>query len=465
MFKFMLYTLAIPFLYLNYKIVIFDLKNKKIPNKYLWYLLLLIPFYYTYLIFSFPEINYLLFLLQIFLTFLISFILYSFWVWSAWDAKYLLVLSLFIPHIWIIPFIWNIALLTLIYLLLYFIWFYFWKCLFNWKYTKSLYKNIFNDLKDKFLVFIKHWDGNIYRNIVIKKVLYWFIFFLIIFVSIRLSRIYIFNEIFNENWWSWRLQILESLLEKYHFYFVFWIILIFVWTIWLIKLFYSKIKLNLIEKFKNMIFKKYKIFPDIIDFIFLWVLALALLSFIIYEFVKNPLEIKNYIYKIFTIYLWLYIIIKILIYSYKITFQIAETYYIDIKDLKEWDIVDKEYLMKMFGKQEALWYCPKSILEEEIINERKRLLLYPAPNKYFSSIHNPVNKDDIKLLKKIYKIVNTYHTKNTHWYIKNSTIKILKTFAFWWYLFIWFIITYFFENSIITNLVKYFLDLVNWFYN
>jgi hypothetical protein len=37
-----------------------------------------------------------------------------------------------------------------------------------------------------------------------------------------------------------------------------------------------------------------------------------------------------------------------MIYSYKITFGIAETNYIDIKDLKEGDIVDKEYLVKIF---------------------------------------------------------------------------------------------------------------------
>ena len=100
-------------LYLNYKIVLSDLKYKKIPNKFLGYLLLLIPFYYIYIFFTFPDINYLLFLWQIILTFIISFILFYFNIWAAWDAKYLLVLSLFIPYIWIVPFIWNIALITI----------------------------------------------------------------------------------------------------------------------------------------------------------------------------------------------------------------------------------------------------------------------------------------------------------------------------------------------------------------
>jgi len=44
----------------------------------------------------------------------------------------------------------------------------------------------------------------------------------------------------------------------------------------------------------------------------------------------------------------LYLLFLIIRYSYKITFGIAETYYINILDLKEGDIVDKEYLIKMF---------------------------------------------------------------------------------------------------------------------
>ena len=146
--QYILYILSIPFLYINYKIVVSDLKNKIIPNKYLGYLLLLIPFYYIYIFFSFSEINYLLFIWQIILTFIISFILYYFWIWAAWDAKYLLVLSLFIPYIWVIPFIWNIALITILYLFLYFIRFYLWKVLFNKVYRQSLWLNIKQDLTE-----------------------------------------------------------------------------------------------------------------------------------------------------------------------------------------------------------------------------------------------------------------------------------------------------------------------------
>ena len=194
--QYILYIIAIPFLYINYKIIASDIKQKIIPNKYLINLLYLIPFYYIYfLISSDAQINYLVFISQVILTLLISFILYSFWVWSAWDAKYLLVLSLFIPNIWVIPFIWNIALLTLVYLLVYFLYFYLWKCLFNLNYTKNLYKNIYIDLKEKFKNFLKHKNWWFYKKIIFINILKWIISFLAFFTIIRLSRIYLIDNI------------------------------------------------------------------------------------------------------------------------------------------------------------------------------------------------------------------------------------------------------------------------------
>jgi hypothetical protein len=51
---------------------------------------------------------------------------------------------------------------------------------------------------------------------------------------------------------------------------------------------------------------------------------------------------------IFTYYIILWGIFKILRYSYKVTFQIAEQDFINIKDLKAGEIVDKDFLIKMF---------------------------------------------------------------------------------------------------------------------
>jgi Flp pilus assembly protein protease CpaA len=444
--QFFFYILLIPFLYLNYKIIVSDLKYKIIPNIYLWYLLLLIPFYYIYLFLSFPDINYLLFIWQVFLTFIISFILYSLWIWAAWDAKYLLVLALFIPYIWIISFIWNIALITLIYLFIYFIWFYLGKNIFNNKYRKSLWWNIMHDLKEKWLIYK---DNKWWKSIFI--LLKWLIVFLIIFVSIRLARIYLFNEIFI--WETSRMQVIEWLFEKYHFY----LLLLFIWFfIWLLYLF--RIWIN---KLKTYIWTKLKLNINLVWNIFLIILSILLTWFIIIEYSNNPNEITKSLYLIFTLYISLWIIFRILIYSYKITFWIAEQDHINIKDLKKWEIVDKAFLIKIFWEQKVLWFNKK--WED---NPNTKWILYPNPKKYFSQIPNPINKETLSFIKKIYKIVNNFHKENkTPWYIENNQIKILKTFSYWWYIFVWFIITYIFSNEIfiyfINNIIKILKELVS----
>ena len=244
---FFLWLLSIPFLYLNYKIIISDIKYKIIPNKYLIFLLYLIPLFYIYN-FLYYDINYILFFLQLFFTIFISFILYYYSIWSAWDAKYLLVLALFIPQKWILLFVWNIALLTIFYLFLYFIYFYFWKPIFNWKYFKSLFWNIKTDLKDKLYTFLKHWDWNFYRKTIFFKILKWFIFFLIIFVSLRLIRLFLLSEIFK---WlhSSRSEFFQDLLIKYNLYFILLFFILFIWLIYLIIFKINKIKLFLKNKY------------------------------------------------------------------------------------------------------------------------------------------------------------------------------------------------------------------------
>lgn len=413
--------LSIPFLYINYKIVSTDLKEKKIPNRLLWYMILLLPFYYIYT-FYYLDINYLFFSWQIVLTLFISFILYSFWIWSAWDAKYLLVLGLFIPHIWVVTFIGNIALLTIIYLLIYFIWFYFWRCLFNWEYSKSLYLNVKNDLREKLNIHLKSWDWNLYKKVIIFKLFKWLITFLLIFVSIRLSRLFLFSEIFIE-WWKY--NFLVPYIKDYIFYIFIFFIIATLSLIILIKWIYLKVSKNISEMTK---------------LIFIISLFTLLLLFIYYEYNVNQIEIKIFLYRIFTFMLVIYFIFLILRYSYKITFGIAETYYININDLKEWDIVDKEYLIKMFWEQVSLWA------------NLDKWFLSPSPVNYFKKIKNPVDNENIKILNKVYKIVNNFHKNNNE---DNNKIKLLNTFAFWWYIFIWFLISFLFWNFII----KYFLEI------
>jgi len=445
---FLLSIIALPFLWINYLIVKTDIKEKKIPNKLLGYLLLLLPFWWWFLfiipspLISLPmvevNINIFIFIFQIFLTFLVSFILYYFWVWSAWDAKYLLVLALFIPYIWIIPFIWNIALLTIWYLILYFIWFYLGKCLFNWRYTKSLYENIYIDLKEKWLV--KKKNTNTHNISIILKLI---VIFLIIFISIRLARIYIFAWIF---WWdSWervnRVEFLKDILEKYHIYIFVLFIRLFIGFLWWIKWLITKIKTYIINKFKKKLFNKYKISSEIIDNIFLAVLFVVLLSFIIFEYIKNPYEIETYLIRIFTVYLVIWWIFKILLYSYKIAFSIAETYYVDIKDLKEGDIVDK----KDFNKK---------VLPN--LNFSKKYLDFYKLNTNWNII---LDKDNIKVIKSLIRTINKKDNKFFKWGSIIKWFSILKTFALWIYIFLWFIITLIYNGWLI-NIITYIMKIL-----
>ena len=167
--------------------------------------------------------------------------------------------------------------------------------------------------------------------------------------------------------------------------------------------------------------------------------------FIYYEYNVNPVEIKLFLYRIFTFMLIIYFIFLILRYSYKITFGMAETYYINIKDLKEWDIVDKEYLIKMFWEQVSLWA------------NWDKWFLSPSPISYFKKIKNPIDNENIKILNKVYKIVNNFHKKNNE---DNNKIKLLNTFAFWWYIFIWFLISFLFWNLIIKYFLEIFLQII-----
>jgi hypothetical protein len=125
---------------------------------------------------------------------------------------------------------------------------------------------------------------------------------------------------------------------------------------------------------------------------------------------------------------------------------------IDIKDLKVGEIVDKDYLMKMFGTQICLWYCNPEWEDEK--EERKDKLLYPDPRNYFLWINNPIDEDVVLILKKIYSIVNDEIKKNKSDLQQVYQIKVLKTFAFSGYIFIWFLLTYFLQDKIFKFLIE-----------
>ena len=443
----LLLVLSIPFVYLNAKIILKDIKEKVIPNKLLLFLLALLPLFYLSLFyFNDIDINFLSFSLQIIFSIGICFLLYYFWIWWAWDAKYLLVLYFYISIFWILKFIWNISIIIIIYSLLYFLYFYIWKSLIDSKYWISLYKSIFVDLKDKFILFIKHSDWNIYRSTSIKIILNWIILFLFIFVSFRLTRLYFMGSIIEKNTTN---NILVTSFQSYLPQIFVLIFLIFYFIRFILNRFILFIYHWFEDKYWIIIkFDKTKLLIPLI-------LIFSLTSFIIYEYFINPYEIQKYLHRIFTLYISLYILIRIILYSYILTFHTAETIFLDIDKLEKWEIVDKKYLITLFWEQSCLW------------KKNEEWILFPSPKLYFSKIHNPIDTETSLKLKEIYKIVDMYHIDNkTQNYGKVTTIKTFKTFSFSPYIFLWFLLTLIFQDKIFRYLyfwlLKFVQNILSW---
>ncbi|MDD5213069.1 MAG: hypothetical protein PHG82_01470 [Candidatus Gracilibacteria bacterium] len=413
----LLSILAIPFLYFNYKIIKSDIKDKKIPNKYLLYLIFLVPFYYLYLFIFGVHIDIFKFIFQIISTFLISFSLYYYGVWSAGDAKYLLVLALFLPIIGIIPFIGNIALLTIRYLLGYFIWFYLGKCLFNRKYAKNLYLNIYNDLKEKWIINKKNKGGKT-LYILLKG----FFIFIIIFVSIKLFKIYIISNFIIENQKN---NYLTHIFIYYSNYIILISIILFVGLLYMIK------KISYI--FKNFIINKLEINYKKVNYLFIIIINLFLFIFLIYEYKANTELLIHNLYTIFTRLLIIYLIIKILIHLYRISFDVGETYYKNFLELNENDEIDMKNIKTIFKDKSSLL------------------------NKYDLNLNDLDLKDKVQLEKLITIIRVSNETKNT-FETDIKYIKIVKTFSFGIYIFIGFIITIILGNSIVNQLVSILID-------
>lgn len=442
---YILSILLIPFIFFNAVIIKKDIKDKIIPNKFLLYIILLFPLFIIYEIYFYDiTINYLSLFYQILLSIIITFLLYYHWIWGAWDAKYLLVLSLFSYHIWIIKFIWNIAIILLIYLLFYFVYFYLWKCLISYSYAKELYKNIYIDLKDKFTTFIKSPDWSVEKNTTIRIILNWTLIFLFIFISFRLLRLFMFSSFVDS---PWKLKSISLIYQNYFFHIMALAFLI----IFILRVIFGKIYkyiYHLLEDKYWIIFKYDKTKLRIPT-----ILIIILLIFIIYEYIVNPYEIWKYLYRIFTFYIYMYLFIRILFYSYKLSFQISETYYINLEDLKEWEIVDKNFLIKTFWEQKCLWL------------NNNDWILFPNPMKYFVNINNPIDKDTLNMIKNVYNTVNSYHTENTKNYVPINSIKILKSFSFAPHIFLWFILTIFFQDSIFKYVNNWFIDFIRSLYN
>ncbi len=430
------------FLIINGGILFSDVKNKIIPNKLLLLLLCLLPFLYGYFIFSGITFNIWGFIIQNIVAIITSFVLYYFGIWSAGDAKYLLVLSLFFPQIGIIPFIWNIAIVTIVYLLLYCVYFY-GKTIFSPKTAKRLFLAIRDEQSTYLKLFTHSSDGKkLQNNRIILKIVKQILFFLVFFVTLRLSRMDIME--FLQNTMSGFFDI-----KKYGSYFVFgsWAIL-FV-TIYMYRRIFSFLREMILKIVKKIFAKKWKkiqdfISPDTFKIINICIVILLFWGVVLWDYSRNGIDVFHKIWLILTTYLAISLGMRAIFYGYKITFQFGEQDIIPIENLKTGDIIDKTYLIWLLGTQKVLGYGAE------------KWLFAPDPMKYFEWIENPIDVETRNVLIQAFDITNRYHIDNeTPGFNRIKEIKILKTFAFWGYIFLGFLLTYFFQDQIIWSLLRF----------
>ncbi len=406
------------FLYFNYKIVKTDIQKKKIPNLYLKYLLFLLPFWYVYAwhYWYFSEVHTWIFVVQIFLSLLIGFLIFHFGKWWAGDAKYLLVLALFIPNIGIIPFIFSIAIVTLLYLLWYFLWFWLWPNLWISEKRKNLYTNMWKTKKDEFEIKNRHKT----QTQKIFEILKWVNIFLIFFICMRLLRLHLIEYLINKYDMSvW--EIIQYILNSWWgVYIILWILLVFGGIFLIVRVVFS---------FWKKYLQKYSLFLTIFLINILWI------WFIVYEYFRDPSVFLKNILLIMTLYLFIYVTLKMILFAYKIVFIVNEEEFIHIDNLEEGMIVDKKIIIKDFWTQLSLWYYKKKIKTKKEIEEAQKKLLYPDPREYFKSIKNPIDKETKNILQECYKIVEKEKDN------ASSSIKILNVSPFWIFIFAWFLLT------------------------
>lgn len=401
--------ITIVFAYSNYQLIVSDIQEKKIPNKALLFLLALCPFWYTYAWYYgyFIDTSFLVLTLQTFLTLTVSFLMYYYNIWGAGDAKYLLVLSLFIPYIWIIVFIGNIALVVLVYMLLYFLWFWLWKNLWVKESRNSLYRSLYEVQKDKFLS--KHGRKN--RRDFLWSLLWWLNIFLVIFMSFRIMRTHVIDymrenhgeriiEIFSGIWWIY-------------------IILLILWIMVGIFLAVRRI-FQYIQK-KSWSYNS----PFLLICInLLWI------SILVYEYIQYPSEIGKKLLLIFTLYLGIYSAFRILLFAYKLTFISNEESIIHIDDVTPGWIIDEWFLKRIFKNNE---YLKKNNID----------------------LHS-LDFQDVVFLKKFLHNFNSYHKeKKTQNFTKVESVKVIKATAFSGFICSGFIVSFFLQGAIFEYIIYY----------
>lgn len=397
------YIIIICFIYINILIIKWDFKKNIIKNKFLWFLwclFLISVMSYTIL---WQDISYihLYSFINIFSVFITSFLLSTFRVWWAWDAKYFFILYLFVWYISPLIYIGNIVVTTFILLLLLFIkniifvnknWIWLWYII-SWD-IKRWKNNIINKFQKSYILWVI-WLLNIINQ--------FFLFFLLIKLIRQLF--FIVSPLQNITW-------IPNYLNPY-----FTVLLIFIVAIILIR--------KYLYLGKNIIWRKLWIAQmemTTLFNLFLLVLTSILLAFIY----TDPSIFLSEMYQILTIYFLIHLSIRCILYIYKKCFIEMEKSIIHINDLKYGDYIDKAWMK---------WRIMPLLKDKKI--------------KHRISLHTQSPQD----IKEIRKLVKLHYKKEPY-------VNIIDSFPYSPVIFWGFILTYIYNNSYLLTVIEYIKNII-----
>lgn len=127
----------------------------------------------------------------------------------------------------------------------------------------------------------------------------------------------------------------------------------------------------------------------------------------------------------FLYYMIFIVLFSFLFGNYNKMIQYNDEKIINISDLKEWDHVDREFLIKIFWKYKSI---NKYLKEKNIIKWKW----------FYKNFRNPINKNVKNKITNIYNAVNLRNKWTKYSYI--DTIKVFNNFSFWPYIFLAFIL-------------------------
>jgi len=395
------------FLSINFCIIRSDYTINKISNTLLVYLLFFLPVWYLYALY-FQYINHFWlsnFFLHIIYTFLISFFLFYFSILWASISKYLFILSLYIFPVTIFTYLWNIFLSFLFIILIHFIY----TLISLWWYKQQSPLSL--RAREVIIWFKERWSELKYHTII-----FYIIGFLWFFICMRVIRFYVLQYVD-----------VVRIITRFQEDLIFRVLII--GSIFVIVAFIFRIlpKIRKIFRIKSI---KYCLYI---------VTIIILISLIIID----PQETLFLIKQIFLYYLCIYIIIKLLMKSYKEVFKLQEYYFIDARTIKVWTLLDTEFL-----KEYKLKYFNISYIQSKWITIPKTLIkrmkhahfMKELTGKYYEIKARANLKSLKKELKIIEDVVRLYKKKDSD--IEESyKIKVVKTLCFSPYIFIWCIIS------------------------